>query len=69
MPDHRTGAIPKIPPEIMTLDRLDRWIDREAPMADGLAARLRMHVAVMDRAAEIGRRQREVAAARCGGAA
>lgn len=51
------GAIPVIPAEIVTLPQLDSWIDAEAPKMPNFAARLRMVVAVMDRAAEIGERQ------------
>ena len=42
------SAIPVIPASVTTLDQLDRWIDREAPKANTLAAQLRMRVAVMD---------------------
>ena len=52
------SAIPQIPAGVRTIEQLDRWIDAEAPRADTLAKRLRFTVAVMDRAAEIGRRQR-----------
>jgi hypothetical protein len=49
------SEIPIIPASVKTINQLDRWIDAEAPRAVGPAARLRMTVAVMDRAAEIGR--------------
>lgn len=48
------SAIPSIPAAIVTLEQLDRWIDANAPKMAGLADRLRMTVAVMDRAGEIG---------------
>ena len=52
------SAIPQIPAAVVTLPQLDAWIDTNAPKAAGFAARLRMMVAVMDRAGEIGARQR-----------
>jgi len=52
------SAIPTIPASIVTLPQLDAWIDAHAANAADFAARRRMMVAVMDRAAEIGARQR-----------
>lgn len=58
------SAIPQIPAGVDTIDKLDRWIEAAAPTCDRapnegarLANRLRMLVAVMDRAGEIGARQ------------
>lgn len=52
------SAVPVIPVDVRTLEQLDAWIDRSAHEADSFAARLRFAVAVMDRAVEIGERQR-----------
>lgn len=52
------SAIPQIPASVQTVPQLDDWIDANASDNLGLAARLRMMVAVMDRASEIGARLR-----------
>ena len=52
------SAIPDIPAAVRSIDQLDAWIDANAPAAATMAQRLRLHVAVMDRAAAIGREQR-----------
>lgn len=63
------SALPIIPPTVRTLEQLDAWIEGAAPRCDESpnagerqAARMRLAVAVMDRAGEIGARQRSVGA-------
>lgn len=52
------NAIPEIPASVASLEQLDRWIEANAAQPQTLAERLRFAVAVMDRAVEIGERQR-----------
>jgi hypothetical protein len=59
------SGLPQIPASVMTIEQLDAWIDAFASTCDRpsnkggrFANRLRMLVAVMDRAHEIGARQR-----------
>lgn len=55
------SAVPTIPAEIVTAPQLDLWIDEQAPMAVSPAARMRLIAVVIERAAEIGARQRAMA--------
>ena len=48
------SAIPVIPPEVATLEQLDAWIEQAALDVRDMASRLRLVVAVMDRATQIG---------------
>ncbi|AJP72954.1 hypothetical protein [Sphingomonas hengshuiensis] len=54
------SALPEIPDSVTTLDELGRWIDSACAggLAESLADRMRLTVAVMDRAVLIGERLR-----------
>jgi hypothetical protein len=57
------SAVPVIPASIATPAQLDAWIEEAAPQARSMADRLRLIAAVIERAGEIGERQRAAAGA------